>query len=159
VAPVVVADASVLIALNQIDQLSLLQKLFTEVLVPPAVAREAAPSLPQLPVWIHTRALEGPPHTAVAKASLDPGETEAISLALEARADRIILDDRQARNLAIALGLVIVGTAGVLFAAKQRGLITAVRPCLDALRAKGFRLRKEVYEEVLQAAGESEGDG
>ncbi len=154
-APVVVADASALIAFTQIDQLSLLHKLFAEILVPPAVAREAAPSLPHLPAWIRIRTLEGPPHAAVTKVSLDPGETEAISLALEAKADRIILDDRQARNLATALGLVIVGTAGVLFAAKQRGLITAVRPSLDALRAKGFRLRKEVYEDVLQAAGEA----
>jgi hypothetical protein len=154
VAPVVVADASVLIALNQIDQLSLLQKLFIEALVPPAVAREVAPSLPQLPAWIHTRALEGPLHTAVAESSLDPGEAEAISLALEVKADLIILDDRPARNLAIALGLVIAGTAGLLFAAKQRGFIAAVRPSLDALRATGFRLRKEVYEEVLLAADE-----
>jgi predicted nucleic acid-binding protein len=90
------------IALNQIDQLSLLQKVFTEVLVPPALAREVAPSLPQLPAWIYTRAIEGPPHTAVARASLDPGESEAIRLALEAKADRIILD-RQARDLATVL--------------------------------------------------------
>lgn len=77
-------------------------------------------------------------------------------MALEAKADRIILDDRPARHLAIDLGLNVVGTAGVLFAAKQRGLIPAVRPALDALRARGFRLRKEVYEEVLQAAGEAQ---
>jgi predicted nucleic acid-binding protein len=45
VAPVVVADASVLIALQQLDQLSLLRELFTEILVPPAVqaAGEAEP--------------------------------------------------------------------------------------------------------------------
>jgi len=156
VAHVVVADASVLIALGQIDQLLLLQKLFTEVLIPPVVQREVAPSLPQLPPWIQTRALERPPHRRVVEASLDPGETEAISLALEAKAERIILDDLQARHLAIDLGLTIMGTAGVLFTAKERGFITAVRPPLDALRAKGFRLRKEVYEEVLQAAGEAQ---
>jgi hypothetical protein len=33
-----------------------------------------------------------------------------------------------------------------------------VRPSLDQLRAKGFRLRKEVYEEILAAAGESEAE-
>ena len=41
----VVADASVLIALGQIGQLSLLEKLFGEVMIPSAVAREVAPSL------------------------------------------------------------------------------------------------------------------
>jgi predicted nucleic acid-binding protein len=112
--PVVLADASAFIAFTQIEQLSLLQKLFAEILVPPAVAREAAPSLPQLPAWIRIRTPEGPLHAALAKVSLVPGETEAISLALKAKADRIILDDRQARNLAPALGLAIVGRAGVL---------------------------------------------
>lgn len=157
-AAVVVADASVLIALTQIDQLSLLQKLFGQILVPPAVTREVTPSLPELPGWIQTRALLRPPDVLVLKASLDPGETEAIGLALQTKADRIILDDLRARHLAKNLGLAVAGTAGVLFAAKQRGFITAVRPLLDTLRARGFRLRKEVYEEILKAAGESEVD-
>ena len=91
-AAVVVADASVLIALDQIGQLSLLQKLFGVLLVPPAVTREVAPSLHQLPSWVQTRSLERPPDARV-KSSLDPGETEAICLALEVKADRIILDD------------------------------------------------------------------
>ena len=42
----VVADASVLIALTQIGQLSLLQRLFGEIVIPSAVADEVSPSLP-----------------------------------------------------------------------------------------------------------------
>jgi predicted nucleic acid-binding protein len=68
---------------------------------------------------------------------------------------RLSVDDLQVRRLAKDLGLAVVGTAGVLFAAKQRGFIAAVRPPLDALRAAGFRLRKDVYDEILKAAGES----
>lgn len=154
-AEVVVADASVFIALAQVDELVLLQKLFAQIVIPPAVQREVAPSLPQLPVWIETRGLRRSLDPRVVHASLDPGETEVISLALERAADRVILDDLPARHLAKTLGLTVVGTAGVLFAAKQRGFITAVRPPLDTLRAKGFRLRKEVYEEILNAAGEA----
>jgi predicted nucleic acid-binding protein len=41
----VVADASPLIALAQVDQLPLLEQLFGEILVPPAVAREVELSL------------------------------------------------------------------------------------------------------------------
>ena len=52
------------------------------------------------------------------RASLGPGESEAISLALEAHADLLIVDDRPARRLAQALGTPIIGTLGVLFAAK-----------------------------------------
>ena len=154
-AAVVVADASVLIALAQLDRVSILQKLFVEIVIPTAVQHEIEPSLPQLPAWIETRALRRSLDARVTQASLDLGETEAIGLALEAKAAQIILDDLPARYLAKTLGLAVVGTAGVLFAAKQRGFIAAVRPSLDALRAKGFRLRKEVYEEVLKAAGEA----
>jgi predicted nucleic acid-binding protein len=152
----VVADASVLIGLAQIGQLPLLETLYAEVVIPPAVQREVAPSLPKLPPWIRTRTLQGPLDSRVADTSLDAGEAEAISLALEIRAEQVVLDDLQARRLAKELGLAVVGTAGVLFAAKQRGFIRAVRPPLDALRAAGFRLRKDVYEEILKAAGEIE---
>ena len=150
----VVADASVLIALHQIDQLSLLERLFAQVVIPPAVAREIAPSILDLPAWLQVRSLQQPADSRVLVASLDPGETEAISLALEAGAQLVILDDRPARLLAAKLGLPFVGTAGVLLAAKRRGLTAAVRPPLDALRALGFRLRKDVYLEILEAAGE-----
>jgi uncharacterized protein len=110
--------------------------------------------VPTLPLWIRTQALQRPLDSRVAEAALDAGETQAISLALETRAEWVVLDDLQARRLAKDLGLAVIGTAGVLFAAKQRGFIPAVRPPLDALRAAGFRLRKDVYEEILKAAGE-----
>ena len=155
-AQVVVADASVLIALAQIGQLSFLERLYEEVVIPSAVQSEVAPSMPKLPPWVHTQTLQRPLDSRVAHAALDAGETESISLALETRAQWVILDDLQARRLAKDLGLAVVGTAGVLFAAKQRGFIAAVRPPLDALRAAGFRLRKDVYEEILKAAGESQ---
>ena len=101
----VVADTSPLIALHQIGHLHLLERLFGEVLVPPAVAREAAPSLPEPPAWIRTVAPTQPIGSEVLRASLGPGESEALSLALELRADVVVLDDRQARRLASGLGL------------------------------------------------------
>ena len=99
----VVADASVLIALAQIDRLSLLEQLFGEVLIPSAVAREVSPGLAKLPPWVRTHVLDEPPDPRVAAASLDAGETEAIALALVVKAERINLDDLPARRLALAL--------------------------------------------------------
>jgi predicted nucleic acid-binding protein len=155
-AQVVVADSSVLIALAQIGQLPFLEGLYADVVIPPAVQSEVAPSLPKLPPWIQTRALQQSSNSRVAEAALDAGEIEAIGLALETRAEWVVLDDLEARRLAKDLGLAVVGTAGVLFAAKQRGFVPAVRLPLDALRAAGFRLRKDVYEEILKVAGEME---
>lgn len=90
---VVVADASPLIALERIGRLELLKALFEEVLIPPAVAAEVAPRL-RLPPWICERALQHPIAREVLPATLGPGESEAISLALEIHADRLIIDER-----------------------------------------------------------------
>jgi len=52
----VIADASGLIALQHGEELPLLEKLFGEILIPPAVAREVAPGLaPALDSGVRTR--------------------------------------------------------------------------------------------------------
>jgi predicted nucleic acid-binding protein len=151
----VVADTSPLIALHQIGHLSLLKSLFVEVQIPFAVAREAAPSLPDLPSWIVARELNQPIGSEVVRASLGSGESQAVSLALELKADLVILDDRPARRLALGLGLPVVGTVGILLRAKQTGFITAVRPLLENLLEVGFRLSPAIRDKVLTDAGEA----
>lgn len=150
---VVVADASPLIALDRIGRLELLKALFEEVLVPPAVAAEVAPRL-ALPPWIRERALQQPIAREVLRATLGPGESEAISLALETHADRVIIDERAGRRVAEALGLRVAGVLGLLVLAKHRGLIPALRPQIDALVGAGFRADTDLVERVLKAAGE-----
>jgi predicted nucleic acid-binding protein len=152
---VIIADASALIALGQIAELTLLERLFGTLLIPPAVAHEIAPSL-ELPVWIRERPLAQPLSSQVLRASLGPGESEASSLALEAHADLLIVDDRPARRQAQALGITIVGTLGVLFAAKRRGFIPAIRPHIEALLAAGFRAAPDLIDRILADAGETE---
>lgn len=152
----VVADTSPLVAFHQIGQLQLLERLFGEILVPPAVAREAAPSLPKPPAWIRTVAPTQPIGSEILRASLGPGESEALSLAMELRADIVILDDRQARRLAAGLGLHVAGTGGILLRAKQAGFIPAVRPLLEQLLVFDFHLSQAIRNELLAAAGEAE---
>jgi uncharacterized protein len=78
----VISNSSPLIALEQIGQLDLLHVLFSTVLIPPAVAREVAPTV-TLPAWITERAPTQPVASQIPRASLGPGESEVISLALE----------------------------------------------------------------------------
>src|SRR2546423_161583 len=82
----VVCNASPLIALEQIARLDLLRQLFGNVLVPAAVIRETAPAL-VMPAWIAEQALGQPIEPRILQASLGPGETETVSLALEISAD------------------------------------------------------------------------
>jgi predicted nucleic acid-binding protein len=85
---------------------------------------------------------------------LGPGEAEAIGLAVEIGASRLILDDRRARRVASGFQVPITGTVGVVLRAEQAGLIPLARPVLDALRAAGFRLADPLYQQALQLAGE-----
>ncbi|MBC3787825.1 DUF3368 domain-containing protein [Spirosoma utsteinense] len=86
---------------------------------------------------------------------LDPGEAEAIALALEIKADYLIIDELKGRHKAETLGLRIVGLLGVLIQAKKAGYIQTVEPLLIALREEaGFRIHSALYKRVLQLAGE-----
>ena len=151
----VVADASALICLGWVDQLELLPALFGRILVPPAVAAEATHRGSALPSWCHVHPLGRPIAARVSAARLGPGETEVISLGLELEDAWLILDDAAARALARDLQLHVLGTAAVLVEAKSAGLIPLVRPILDALLARDFRLHRRVYALILKAAGEA----
>jgi hypothetical protein len=152
----VVADASGLIALQHVEGLPLLDKLFGEILIPPAVAREVAPGLPTLPPWIQICPVGKKTDERVLAANLGAGETEVLALGIESEDAWLILDDARARRLAAELGLRVLGTAAVLLEAKRANLIPSVRPLLDTILAKGFRLSPKVYQIVLEKAGEAE---
>ncbi|MDQ3815832.1 MAG: DUF3368 domain-containing protein [Armatimonadota bacterium] len=150
---IVISNASPLIALEQIGQLHLLEQLFHSVVVPPAVVREVSASV-TLPVWMTEQALSQAVGPRILSTSLGAGESEAISLALEVQARLLILDDRPARRLAQALGLSIIGTLGVLVAAKQRNFLTTICPSLDALLQYDFRISSTLYDQILLDVGE-----
>jgi hypothetical protein len=148
----VVADTSPLIALQQIGRLDLLRALFGSVLIPSAVAAEALSV--DRPEWLIERPLTKPLPLDVTSADLEPGESEAIALALELSADRVLIDEMPARKVAERLGLPLVGTLGILLLAKRSGVIEAVREPVDALRRTGFHMSTRLYEYLLREAGE-----
>jgi predicted nucleic acid-binding protein len=116
----VVADTSPLIALHQIGFLWLFESLYAGIVIPPAVASEVAPSLPELPAFVRVQALTKPvPHGAYGIA-LGDGEAEVIALALELGADQVVLDEVRGRDVATRLGLKVVGTLGILRAAQAQ---------------------------------------
>lgn len=88
------------------------------------------------------------------KRDLDAGEAEAIVLAHRIRPDRILLDERRAREWAKRLGFRPLGTLGVLLQAKSWGWIPSVKPLIEEMTRLGFWLSRETYEEVLRSAGE-----
>ena len=149
----VLSNTSPLIALMNLGQLWLFEQLFGTVVIAPAVALEVGPSF-ALPHWITQQALALPIAENVSGLSLGAGETETISLAIELGARLVILDDRPARRKAQSLGLPVIGILGVILSAKKRGLITAIKPCLDTLIQNDFRIAQPLYDQILVDAGE-----
>ena len=86
---------------------------------------------------------------------LDVGESEAIALALGIRADLLLIDEADGRDVAQGLGVPRIGLLGVLLEAKSRGLISSAPGELDQLTSRtSFRLHKSVRDEFLRRAGE-----
>jgi predicted nucleic acid-binding protein len=90
----------------------------------------------------------------MSRGRLGAGEREAIALALDVRADAIVLDDRPARQVAQAAGLNVIGTLGVLLEAKRAGHINTLRAELDKLLGTSFFLTPELYDHLLRMASE-----
>jgi predicted nucleic acid-binding protein len=70
--------------------------------------------------WMTVLGLAQPMAPIVLGAHLGRGESEALSLAIETRAPRRLVDERAARRIAEALSVPGIGTLGVLLAAKRR---------------------------------------
>jgi predicted nucleic acid-binding protein len=84
------------------------------------------------------------------------GEAEAIALAAEVNANRLLIDERLGRQAAAELGLSLIGVLGILLAAKRQGLISEVKPVIDDLVIQaGFRVSSQLYADVLNAADET----
>ncbi len=85
---------------------------------------------------------------------LDPGETQAIGLALHMNADYLIIDEMNGRGEAVKLGIKTVGMLGIFLRAKEKGLILSVRPYLEKLQLTTFRMSASIYNATLKKAGE-----
>jgi uncharacterized protein len=159
---IVVSDTSAISNLAAIGRLELLQQLYGIILIPPAVYQEILDSGETDPAtlaiqtldWIECQPITNQSLWQKLQINLDLGEAEAITLAVELKADRLIIDERRGRNEAIQLGLEVTGLLGILIAAKQQGFISLVQPILDDLRANGFWIHDRLYTETLQLAGE-----
>jgi predicted nucleic acid-binding protein len=85
---------------------------------------------------------------------LGAGEREAIALALEMSPCYLLVDDLEARRTAEALDISVIGTVGLFILARQREVVSAIRPFLDSLLAADFRISDHLYQRVLQDVGE-----
>ena len=159
--PEIICNTSPLQYLHQIGQLSIIPALVGSIIVPPAVLIELDAGIakgldlpqPETLKWVRIKA---PISAKVASliTDLGPGESQVLMLALEMPESVALLDDALARRVAVAKGIPIKGTLGLLLDAKRAGHLTVVRPSLDRLQELGFRLAQQTQDAVLKLAGE-----
>ncbi len=140
---IVISDTSVITNLVVIHHLYLLQQLYDRILIPEAVYHELADIDPPVPGTVEVQTLDWLEVLSLRdqtmvdqlqnQSQLDPGESESIALALEIKADLLLIDERHGRAEATRLGLRITGLLGMLVEAKQRSLIPSIKLLMDAL--------------------------
>lgn len=161
----VASDTSPICNLAIICRLQLLRSQFGELWIPPAVKCELdrlrhGDALKEVQQafqegWIKTKPLASDKVARLLRATLDPGEAEAIALALELQANLILLDERDGRSAAERAGLRVTGVLGVLLRAKKSGQIESIGWDLDALRTRArFFVSDALTASVLKTAGE-----
>jgi uncharacterized protein len=158
----VVCDSTVLIGLAKIGKIDLLKQIYREVYIPEAVFSEVVskgkgrPGVKEISnaEWIQKEIIDDKRTVEMFVAEIGQGEAEVLVLGKELNADWLIIDDERARAAAASAGFNIIGLAGILLLAKQLKLIPSVKPLLDDLKNKNFRLGEKIYKAVIKKAGE-----
>ena len=105
--------------------------------------------------WLKVKEVKNQERVDTLRGTLDSGESEAIVLADELRANLLIIDESKGRQVASSLGIEITRLLGVLLRAKNANLLPELRPCLDMLESQAnFYLSQSVRSHVLTLANE-----
>jgi len=158
----VICNSSPLINLAVIGRLELLRLLYGTIVIPEAVYQEVAVVGHGRPGAVEVGQADRIVRETVSNQTavsalheLDRGEAEAVVLALENSGSLLIMDERRGRLAAVNLGIDVIGILGILLVAKRKGLIAALAPEIERLQTQvGFRIRPDLKEAVLRAAGE-----
>ncbi|MBI5179902.1 MAG: DUF3368 domain-containing protein [Nitrospirae bacterium] len=142
---VIIADASALIALEKINSLDILCKLYSEIILPEAVINEFG--TPTIDCY-KTKKVNNPlVKLLVGELNLGKGEAEVIALSSETGI-KTIIDDLKARQIAEKMGLAVTGTIGLLLKAEKSGLINSAYDKVKELKEKGFYVSNELLDNL-----------
>jgi len=153
-------NASPLIYMTRLARLDLLEQ-YSEVVVPPEVIAEIERGITSG----HSEALEvrrlvEGRRLRIVKVrkvrtewNLDPGETATLALAVQQKADEVVIDDRAAIAVAKYLGLRPVSVPFLLLRERRSGGLTqeAFEAALRRLLSEGYYLSAELHHRLNEA--------
>lgn len=159
---IIVSDTSCIGYLIQINLLNLLHIIYGEIIIPDAVNEEILQlknkghNLTEFKNadWIKIYRADNLSNVNDYKYILDKGELEAISIAIELKADLLIIDEKLGRIVATNIGFDITGLVGILITAKNKNLIISVKDALDKVILLGCRISEKLYNIALKSCNE-----
>jgi predicted nucleic acid-binding protein len=155
-----IVNATPLIALALVDRLDLLPRIFGEIIVPTTVydevigqglERPGAQAIAQAQ-WLQVMAPTTVSTVEPLLLGLDRGELDVLVLAQEQDPDWVIIDERQARRAARAMGLPVKGTVGVLLTVGLSGLRSKeeLLDDLEGMIRRGIRISPQLQSWLKQ---------
>lgn len=154
---ITVSDTTPIHYLILIRRESILPAIFDNIIIPEAVALEMQHI--KTPVAVRDWIVDPPEWVSIRRASsalmqdiggLGQGETAAIAIAIEEKADAVLMDDRKAIREARKNGLTVLTTFAVLELAALKNLID-LEVVLKELSTTSFRMPpEEIVEEYLK---------
>ncbi|WP_010252954.1 DUF3368 domain-containing protein [Treponema primitia] len=154
----VVADTGPLISLSVIGQLNLLDALYFNIAIPEAVWHELESYIDRLSIPDARRFQKNVipiKEYKVINTKLGLGEKEAILLYDQIHADRLLVEDNEARLFAESRGIRCTGTLAVLIDAKDEHLIPELRSLFAELLIKGRYFSKDFLNQILHTKNET----
>lgn len=154
---IVISDTSPINYLILIDAIDILERLFNRIVIPQAVFNELQHAkTPQQvkdwianePSWLEVKHADASLFTPSKR--IGDGEREAIALAIELKADAVLIDDRDGTQEARRQSLIAVGTVNLLERAAEKGLLD-LPETLDRLSQTSFRFPpSEIIDAMLE---------
>ena len=161
----IIADSGPLIIFAKSKRLSILSNMASQILVTNTVMRECTDDSNKPGTSIIRKAFEDQVLSLIndvelsdelSKTILDDGEKSAIALAVSMSDQKpsILIDEVRGRDVARKNGLIVIGSSGILIAAKQLKLINNVEEIIVEWQGLGYFISQSLVEKVLIKAGE-----
>lgn len=160
-----ISNTSPIIGLSIIGKLGLLWELF-DIYVPQEVYNEVVIGSSYNAIgkqqlrnavaegYIKIYKVKDQDFVAKAYGRLHKGELEVIVGGKELGVNVVIIDEISARNFAEAVMLRPLGILGILKLAKDKGKIQEIKPLIDILVSKKFRISNKLVNQILIEVGE-----
>lgn len=162
---IVVSDTTPILSLLKAGRLELLKNLYQTVVIPEAVYNELTGNtdyqnereeIERCTFLVVEKVYNKDSVSTLRNVTgLDYGESEALILYEEKKADLLLIDEHKGRSVAKKMSVEYVGTMGVLMLAFDKGIMSSeeVRETLDILLTCDIRLSRKLCNKVLDYVG------